>query len=171
MSQFFKKYKVLILIIVGLLILNAVLIGYLIFPKRSEYVHPHAEMNRSEESRNNIKKILVTVVGFDSNQINQYQQLQKDHWKMIRPQFGELRNAKNEFFSLLSSSLGPEDARVLAAADSIAHKQRTIDLATYAHFMELRTICRADQQMQFDSLLQQVILRMNGPGRRPQPKE
>lgn len=44
--------------------------------------------------------------------------------------------------------------------DQIVSKQRAMELLSYQHFKTLRTICRPEQQAEFDKMFKKVMHRM-----------
>lgn len=76
-----------------------------------------------------------------------------------------LRKQAMDNRQLLFSRLGANDTG--AAADSIsvriANTQKEIELVTYRHFAQLRALCNARQQAEFDRIIGDVIRKMNTP--------
>ncbi len=115
-------------------------------------------------------QLLEKEVGFDKSQLESYKQLKEQHWDRMKPSFTEMRNAKDDFYKLLSRSSVP-DSVINAAADTIAARQKQIDLQTFRHFQQVRALCTPEQQPRFDSVVQLVLKKMNGPWRKGGPKE
>lgn len=162
MKETFARNKVLSLLVLVLLVTNILLLVFFVWKKPS----PKQVINKS---RGDVMQILEKEVGFDEKQMEQYKKLKDQHWDKIKPYFGEMRNARNNFYNLLNLA-SVSDSAISSAADSIAAKQKLIDLQTFRHFQQVKAICTPEQQPKFDSLVQQVIKRMGGP-RRSQQKE
>jgi hypothetical protein len=64
-----------------------------------------------------------------------------------------------------------DSSRLFALADSVAAGQRAIELITFRHFQQLRSICTAAQQKKFDEVIGEALERLGGQGegRRPGP--
>jgi protein CpxP len=73
--------------------------------------------------------------------------------------FGNLRNTGQD--SLLTDSL----------AQLIAFSQKQMEVVTYLHFRQVRTICTAVQQPEFDRIIGDVIKKMNGHRGGPPPHD
>jgi hypothetical protein len=77
----------------------------------------------------------------------------------VKPLFNEVRNSKKEFYGLIYSSNIP-DSLLNADADSIAQKQKRLDLQMYNYFKNIRNICTSGQTQEFDSVIKKVVVRM-----------
>jgi Spy/CpxP family protein refolding chaperone len=109
-------------------------------------------------------KSLQNEVGFSENQLKQYQALKDQQMKTVRPKFNEVRQSKKDFYELISSAQ-VSDSALNADADSIAQKQKNLDMQMFQYFKNVRKICTDEQTEKFDSLMKKVIGRMVGrPG-------
>ncbi|WP_119079428.1 Spy/CpxP family protein refolding chaperone [Chitinophaga alhagiae] len=167
MKEAFARNKVLSLLVLVLLLTNILLLVFFVW-KKPEPPHPGGGTARS--GRGETTQILEKEVGFDAQQMEQYRKLKEQHWDRMKPYFGELRTARNNFYKLLNEASVP-DSVINSAADSIAAKQKQMDLQTFRHFQQVKAIGTPEQQAKFDTLVQQVIKRMGGGPRRSQPKE
>jgi len=147
------KTKTLVTIIIFLLITN---IAMLIFFVMSN--GPHDRRNRNHES-NGMYNSLKNEVGFSKQQLDQYQLLRKEQMGKVRPLFNEVRNAKKDFYGLIYSE-NVSDSLMNAEADSIAKKQKSLDLQMFTYFKNVRKICRAEQLQKYDSTLKKEVSRM-----------
>ena len=155
-----KKTKSLITIIIFLLITNiAMLIFFVVQTKPAE---------RNHES-NGMYNSLQNDVGFSKEQLGQYQALREKQMKNVHPMFDEVRQAKKDFYALISSAQ-LSDSLVNADADSIAEKQKQLDLQMFGYFKNVRAICTQAQQPKFDSLMKKVVVRMIGRPGQPHKK-
>jgi len=167
MKETFARNKILSLLLLFLLLTN---IGMLVF---FVYTKPAPPQKRQEKDKGGeMLQMLEKQAGFTPDQLAQYKKLKEEHWDSIRPYFGELRGAKDNLFKLLKDTAVTAEA-INAAADSIAAKQKKIDLRTFHYFQRLRSICTPQQQPAFDSVVSQVLKKMNAPWRNKnqQPKE
>jgi Spy/CpxP family protein refolding chaperone len=146
------------MIIVFLLITNiAMLVFFVVLSKPAE------RRQRNHES-NGMYKSLQNEVGFSENQLKQYQALKDQQMKTVRPKFNEVRQSKKDFYELISSAQ-VSDSALNADADSIAQKQKNLDMQMFQYFKNVRKICTDEQTEKFDSLMKKVIGRMVGrPG-------
>ena len=158
-----KKTKSLITIIIFLLITNiAMLIFFVVQTK------PVERRQRNHES-NGMYNSLQNDVGFSKEQLGQYQALREKQMKNVHPMFDEVRQAKKDFYALISSAQ-LSDSLVNADADSIAQKQKQLDLQMFGYFKNVRAICTQAQQPKFDSLMKKVVVRMIGRPGQPHKK-
>lgn len=153
-----KKTKSLITIIIFLLITNiAMLIFFVVLSKPAE------RRQRSHEN-NGMYNSLQTEVGFSQDQLNRYKNLREEQMKKVHPLFNEVRSAKKDFYGLINSTQ-VSDSLLNADADSIAQKQKNLDLQMFRYFKNVRGICTDSQTQKFDSLMKKVVGRMIGrPG-------
>ncbi len=159
MKETFARNKILSLLLLFLLLTN---IGMLVF---FVYTKPAAPQKHPDKDKGGeMLQMLEKQVGFTPDQLAQYKSLKDGHWDSIRPYFGEMRTAKDNFFKLIKDAAVP-DSVINAAADTIAAKQKKIDLRTFRYFQRLRAICTPQQQPAFDSVVSQVLKKMNAPWR------
>jgi len=104
---------------------------------------------------------LQNEVGFSREQLGTYQSLRKEQLQRVKPLFNEVRNAKKDFYSLIYSE-NISDSLINADADSIAQKQKSLDMQMFLYFKNIRNICRPDQTQKFDSTIKKEVARMVG---------
>ncbi len=153
-----KKTKSLITIIIFLLITNiAMLIFFVLLSKPSEKRQRNHEQNGMYNS-------LENEVGFSKDQLSQYKNLREEQMKKVHPLFNQVREAKKDFYGLINSTR-VSDSLLNADADSIAQKQKNLDMQLFGYFKNVRGICTPGQTQKFDSLMKKVVVRMIGrPG-------
>jgi periplasmic protein CpxP/Spy len=153
------KTKSLVTIIIFLLITNiAMLVFFILLSK------PVDRRQRNHET-NGMYTSLQNEVGFSKDQLDKYQLLRKEQMEKVKPLFNEVRNAKKDFYGLIYSS-NVADSLINADADSIAKKQKTLDLQMFTYFKNIRNICTPEQTQKFDSVIKKVVVRMVGrPGK------
>lgn len=149
------KIKSLVTIIIFLLITNiAMLIFFLTASKPADTREKNRDFNGMYNS-------LQSEVGFTKDQLDQYQVLRKEQRDKVRPLFNELRNAKKDFYKLIYSSAN-SDSLINADADSIARKQKDLDMQMFRYFKNIRSICTPEQLPKFDTTVTKEIGRMVG---------
>ncbi len=153
------KTKPLITIIIFRLATNiAMLIFFMILSKPVERRPRNHELN-------GLYKSLQNEVGFSKDQLDQYQVLREDQMKKAHPIFSDLRKEKKNFYELIYTSQA-SDSLINANADSIAQKQKYLDLQMLHYFENIKNICSPGQKQKFDSVINKVVVRMVGrPGR------
>ena len=115
-----------------------------------------ADKRQKNHSPNGMYTSLQNDVGFNKDQLDQYQALRKEQRDKMRPLFNELRTSKKDFYKLLYSSAN-SDSLVSADADSIAQKQKTVDMHMFRYFKSIRNLCKPEQLPQFDSSITREI--------------
>ena len=146
------KTKTLVTIIVFLLITN---IAMLIF-----FIMSNGPIEKKQRNQQNgMYNSLKNDVGFSKEQLDKYQLLRKEQIGKVRPLFNEVRNAKKDFYGLIYSE-NISDSLINADADSIAQKQKSLDMQMFGYFQNIRNICKPDQIQKFDSTLKKEVVRM-----------
>lgn len=150
-----KKTKALVAIIIFLLITNiAMLVFFIVLSK------PIIKRQRNHEP-NGMYNSLQNEVGFSKDQLDKYQALRKEQMEKVRPLFNQLRNAKKDFYALMYNQ-NISDSLIITNADSIAEKQKTLDIQMFRYFNNIRNICTAGQLQKFDSAINRQVSRMVG---------
>ena len=150
-----SKNKTLVFLIVILLLANVALLVYFLWLKEPE------RPIRRDSSSDRFAEALKKDVGFSDAQIAQYKQMKDAKWDKIKSRFDDLRKAKDNFFHLIGEE-NINDSILNSAADSIAQRQKSLDLQAFIHLKELRTVCTPEQQPRYDSLVQRVFHRITG---------
>ncbi|MRG45387.1 periplasmic heavy metal sensor [Chitinophaga sp. SYP-B3965] len=164
MKETFARNKILSLLLVFLLLTNIGMLVFFVYTKPE----PPKKGNDKDNKGGEMLQLLEKQVGFTPEQLAKYKSLKEVHWNTVKPYFGEMRTAKDNFFKLISTAV--PDSVINAAADTIAAKQKKIDVTTFRYFQELRAVCTPQQQPAFDSVVSQVVKKMNAMGRnRNQP--
>ncbi len=148
-----SKNKSLVIIIILLLLTNVALLAYFLWLKEPD------KPAILDKNRDRLAESLKNEVGFNDNQVAEYKKIKDAQWDKMKSRFDDLRKAKDSFFHLLSVE-NAADSILNNAADSIAYRQKALELEAFAHFKELRKLCTPDQQRKYDSLVQRMFHRM-----------
>ena len=159
-----KTNKGLLFIIVVLLLTNIMVLGYFLWYKKKPG-HP-----QQHNKGNGIADVLKKEAGFTDEQIATYKDMREKQRQTIRPMFDDMRKSKDSLFSLITSST-VTDSIVNSIADQIARKQRAIDLQTYQYFKAVRTICKPDQLVRYDSVVLKMLKGMGQSSRGGEEKK
>jgi protein CpxP len=159
-----SKNKTLVFIIVVLLLANVAMLIYFLWLKQPD---KPAVVVRSPSDR--FADALKKDVGFTDEQVTQYKQLKDAKWDRIKLRFDDLRTAKDNFFHLISVE-NINDSVLNNAADTVAQRQKSLDLQAFIHLKELRKVCTPEQQPQYDSLVQRIFHRITGSFMRVESK-
>ena len=154
------KTRSLVTIIIFLLVTNVGMLLFFVFSSK-----PSVKRVAEHDQSGSLFNSLQNEVGFSADQLDRYQLLRKQQREVVKPLFGELRTAKKDFYDLLYTTTS-SDSLITADADSIAQKQKKLDLHVFGYFKKIRNICTPDQLQKFDSTINKVVIRMvAGPGR------
>ena len=151
-----SKNKILLLAVTFLLLTNiAMLIFFLNMGHDKKGPHGgHEGM---------MKEFLKSEIGFNPQQLQQYDSLSKQHREKIKISFDEIRNSKTQLFKDLGATAF-SDSAIIIAADRSASLQKQMEVKMIMHFKEIRNLCTSGQQPKFDSLFYKVWTR-KGDGR------
>lgn len=134
-----SKLKLLSIAVVGLLIINLCIVGFLLFRKP-----PHPR-----EGAMGPKTRIIEMLHFDNEQIIKYENLIDRHQEKIK----QLRNDMRDVKSRLYQTLNEEGAD---SRDSLINQlgilQKEIETVHYDHFVEIKKLCRPDQSEYFNTL-------------------
>ncbi|HEU5051492.1 MAG TPA: hypothetical protein VFT78_00200 [Hanamia sp.] len=150
-----KKTRSLVVIIIFLLITNIAMLIFFVLQGK-----PASRSERNHENRG-MYNSLKNDVGFSDEQLTRYKNMREQQIKKVHPLFNEVREAKRNFYGLIVSK-NATDSLLNADADSIAQKQKNLDLQMFGYFKKVRSICTPAQTQKYDSLVQKVVDRMIG---------
>jgi Spy/CpxP family protein refolding chaperone len=91
--------------------------------------------------------------------------MRNDHRDAVEKLRDQSQDLRNSFYDLLHEKM-LDTTRLNTLSDSISNYQKQIELITFRHFSEVRSICSPEQQKQFDQIIDEA-LRMMHPPRRP----
>jgi Spy/CpxP family protein refolding chaperone len=112
-----------------------------------------------------MKESLKNDVGFNDQQMAEYEDRVNLHRRQMRPLFEDISRTKEAFYQMLTKP-GTQDSLLNSAAKEIGEKQKLIDLKIFMHFQNIRQLCTPAQQPMFDSLILRVVHRMVFPMRK-----
>ena len=142
------KNKILLIIIGVLLLTNVVLITFLLKPSSKK----GARGDRTAI----IATFLQKEIGFDKQQLKQYDSLSELNQPKVKAMFDALKNEKEVHFKQLATE-NFSDTAIIKTANTIAIKQKEIEIILYQHYKEIRSLCNPQQQPAFDSLFYKVL--------------
>jgi protein CpxP len=107
-------------------------------------------------------RYLSQELKLDDAQVKQYEVLRDEHHHAVENIQEHGHQLREQFFNMMNQT--PIDSVVVKRiADSIAHTQEQIEMATFYHFSKLRTILTPEQQKHFDEVIQEALRMMAGP--------
>lgn len=113
-------------------------------------------------------EFITNELKLDEGQQALYKQLREEHQAGQRPRHDSIVKAKDVFFALLKDST-TTDSTIRNYSKKIADLEEQQELFTFYHFQKLRAICRNDQKIKFDSIIQDVLKRMGSQKRQGPP--
>jgi periplasmic protein CpxP/Spy len=151
------KSKLYLLIIGILLITNIVMLFFLLDNKTGD-----KRGNRGGNRGAMMKGFLQKEIGFNDQQLQQYDTLSKQQREKMKADFEAIKNNKEKQFKELGSK-GFSDSVIADIVNQSAEKQKTMEMQMLNHFAEIRKICTAEQQPKFDSLFYKIWSKKKTP--------
>ena len=146
--------KVLLFIVAILLLANIAMLTYFVWRK-----DPVSNKVESIKQRSPMMVFLESQVGFNEQQIVEFQKLRQEHKKRLRPLFEDIRQTKIRFYQLLNDPQA-SDSILEQNAAAIGVKQKALDLQAFQNFREIRALCTQEQKPLYDSLVPSIINKM-----------
>ena len=156
-----EKTKLLTITVIGLLLLNLGSLGFLFLSS------PKGNRPPPHEGRPEPKEIIIEKLHFNAAQ-------QKDYTKLIQWHRGEIKNldknirqTKNELYTLLSKSevnVKTKDSLIIL----LNSYQKQIEETHFKHFQDIKKLCKPEQQDNFNDLTEELgrIFAPNKPPRK-----
>lgn len=155
--------KPIVTILLVALMLGNIITLYLVW-RKSAVAAPAGQNGPSNppDRRGAAAQFLIKELGLDSVQQAAYRELMKAH----QAEVGTLREQANQkrdaFFEQIKTEGQPDSLLLKKLSQEAAEAQWQMNLQTLAHFRKVRALCRPDQKIKFDQVIQQA-LRMMGP--------
>ena len=144
-----KKYKWLFFLLSILLVSNIVLAVFLFISNSSK---------DGSQNKNDGSSVYIEI-GLTSVQIDTFKARKEAYFKEMRPYWNEIKELKDSMYKKLEADSNDLSVKMLSL--EIAQKTNMVDLKTYQHFVELRTLCTPEQQVRFDTLIPKLVNRRN----------
>ena len=158
-----SRNRIYVFLIGILLVSNLALVAFFVLNKP-----PQKEIRRDRPG-SYMKDALKSEVGFNDQQMAEYDKQVDAHRQSMRPLFEDITKTKENFYHLLMQP-GTPDSVLNNAANQIGEKQKLIDMKIFMHFQNIRQLCTPSQQPMFDTVIQRVVHRMVFPIRKPDNK-
>ncbi|KAA3615807.1 MAG: periplasmic heavy metal sensor [Calditrichaeota bacterium] len=158
----FKQNRYLWITVIVLLIMNFAALT-LLWVGRPEGPRPNRGPYNRLDKQNRTKELLEKELGFDEKQTKQYLKLRQQHQDQMRLLEREIRQIKKQMFDevLHDNHQNELSDSLLALAQE---KQAQIEQITFQHFLDLKRLCKPDQQDKLKLLMRQVF--RQGPAQR-----
>lgn len=160
-----NRNKILTFLVGILLLTNIALVVFFVARKGG----PEKQRNRGGDRSSVVREFLKDSIGFNDQQLAQYDQLRQQNRETMRPLFEDLGNAKMTYYTFVSQPNA--DSASQAAAALIGEKQKALDMAFFNHFRQVRELCTPGQQTKYDSMVQHIIRKMVAAPRRGEHKQ
>lgn len=155
------RQRWLLVLVAILLITNIATLSIYWFKKPSRGGGPPDPAKREKR----MGQFMVDQMKFDDTQEAAYWKLRDSMITAQRPLMDSIRRAKKSFFDLLKLQ-DATDSLLHSRSNEIAELHKRLDIVTFRHFQNVRSICRPDQLQKFDTVIKEIVNRMT-PFRRP----
>ena len=149
------KSRALVAIIIFLLLSNIAILAFFLFYSDGR------KSSHGKEDRNAISLFLQKEIGFNQQQMDDYQKLRTAHMQSVKPLFDDIRLAKESFYDLLYIN-NIADSTINKAVGVIGEKQMALDVQMFNHFKNVRNLCTPQELPKFDTLFKKVVEKMTG---------
>ena len=157
-----NQRKVFLVIIAILVIANIAMLAFFLQKKR-----PDKQGGRPDR-KTIIANFLKNDIGFNQQQLIQYDTLSNLHREKIGSLFENVRINKNEQFKQLVAG-NFSDSAINLVADQSAASQKIMEVQMFNHIKSIRLLCIPGQLPKFDSSFYKVFSR-RGEGRKKTAK-
>lgn len=146
-----NQRKILLISFTILLAVNIVLLSFLLFKKEGSY----KEHNRPDRKAM-ISNFLKTDVGFDQNQLLQYDTASNLYRSKMKSLFESLGTNKNDQLKKLVEG-NFNDSVIQKLGEESAANHKTMEANKLVHIRNIRALCKPNQLAAFDSLFTKVF--------------
>ena len=154
-----NKSKIFLSIIGILLVANIAMVSFFLLKKDG------GKHEKRSDRKTMIANFLKNEIGFNAQQLQQYDTLSNEHKENMKNMFDSLRSTKDRQFKELTAA-NFNDSVMNSIADQSAAAQKTMELQMFNHLKNVRLLCTPEQQPKFDSLFVKILNRRGGEGRR-----
>ena len=158
-----KRYltiTIAVLVILNLGTLTLLMIG------RPQNFRPPGQGQDPQYNKERIHHLLQQELGFDKSQVDTYLHMRETHQHRVRQIDQRLREVKRQMFD---AALRDEQPAILS--DSLLTLTQALnaqlDRLTFEHLVDLRKLCRSDQQDELQVLIHELFRNQHPPGTPP----
>lgn len=155
-----SKTKILVTAVVFLLLTNIAILVFFLCCKG-----PDRKDQRGGRDAM-MKSFLQKDIGFSTQQLQQYDELNKAHKESIKPSFEAMKNNREQEMKTLSAQ-GFSDSAIQLAADKSTAMQKEMVKDMFTHYRDIRKLCTPGQQPKFDSLFYKIWSRKEDKRKSP----
>lgn len=143
-----NKNRLLIFLIAGLLISNILLV---VFMMKGRGPGHHGPPHHKGEGP---RELIIERLHLDAAQITKYDTLIQKHRSNLKEYEETLLELKKNLYSNLKNKT--DKATIYYSIDGIAKVQAEIEHVHYAHFEDIKNLCKPEQQKYFDELVNEL---------------
>lgn len=159
MTNHSKKSKIFLIIIAILLISNIVLLSFFLQKKASD--SPAKRPDRKVY----ISEFLKTEIGFNQQQLLQYDRLSDEQKTIMKSFFENMRNRKKQQFQQLVAG-DFSDSCINRLADESGATQKQMEVQMFNHIRSVRALCLPGQLPKFDTSFVKVFNKKGGDSKK-----
>ncbi|MBK8448565.1 MAG: hypothetical protein IPL42_00500 [Saprospiraceae bacterium] len=137
-----NKVKALSIICIGLLAANIILIWFLVSNKPPQH------------AKEGSKKEIIEKLGFDENQISEYEKLIAWHKGEIKKSNQQMIELKHKLYETLTANETATGKDSLLT--EIGNLQIVLENIHYKHFQDIKKLCKPEQQKAFDAFTLEI---------------
>lgn len=124
---------------------------------------------KNNEPPRRMGQFMVDQLKFDSAQEAVYWKMRDEMVAEQKPVWDSIRAAKKRFYDLLNQP-SPSDSMLEIRSEEVNVIQKKLDMITFRHFQQVRTICKPDQLQKLDTVIKEIVNRMTF-ARRPNNRD
>ncbi|MFT6441172.1 MAG: hypothetical protein ACJASM_000707 [Salibacteraceae bacterium] len=132
-----------LIVIIGVLVISNGLLAYKIASSSNRHGQRHHEKQKTP------KEVIIYALDFDDTQQKQYELTITNHRQNIRKKDKKILKKKGQLFSLL---VAPNDSLKTRYLADLGKLKSEIDSIHFAHFLEIKEICKTVQLDAFNTL-------------------
>lgn len=170
----FKQKRYLIVVIIILVIMN---FGTLFMLWIGRPSHPPGKgfPVPPDQEKARIEQLLKDELGFDGNQIEKYLEMRQKHHERVQILGNEIRLIKKQMFDEVLQD-NPQPMLSDSLLKLAQEKQADLEQLTFQHFLDLKKLCKPEQQDQLKLLIGEFFHKnspqgMNNDGPPPPPPD
>jgi hypothetical protein len=152
-----KKERFYLIIIIALVLLNVSVLAYVLIQNNKQAMEkqPFPPPPMHEKGPMQVLHFLESELDLDEDQLDKFESLRHDHFENTKPIVEEIRTLKNEFFNLIFQENKPIE-KITKLSDQIAKLQFELEMLTWNHLYELKSLCNEKQQEIFEELFNEA---------------
>jgi periplasmic protein CpxP/Spy len=145
-----------LLVLVAILFLTNIATLAIIWVKKPS---KNQQANDPGKKDKKMGQFMIDQLKFDTVQAAAYRQLRDSLVTQQRPVMDSMRTAKLRYYDLLNQP-DVNDSMLHARSNEVADLQKKLDLITFRHFQQVRSLCRPDQLQKLDTVVKEIVNRM-----------